>query len=253
MNPLVQKQQPRVRSRARGSRSLLATAAAAAWLALAVPAGAASILQARPAGAGAAEHAARGDARAAEAGQPHAPEGAREEHGEEHASESPWGTIGRVFNFAVLAGALVYLLRSPFASYLRGRAVTIRADLRKAAELREAASRQMAEIEGRMRALPDEIRALTRRGAEEIAAEEARIHAAAESERQRMLQQARREIDLQVLLAQRALRRRAGELAVDLATERVRRSIGDADHARLVDRYLAQVQPRVVGERGRPS
>jgi F0F1-type ATP synthase membrane subunit b/b' len=59
-----------------------------------------------------------------------------------------------------------------------------------------------------------------------------------------MLEQARREIDLQVRLAQRTLRRRAGELAVSLATDRVRRAINEADQARLVDRYLAQVQPR---------
>jgi F0F1-type ATP synthase membrane subunit b/b' len=177
-----------------------------------------------------------------------------EGHGEEHAGASIWGTLGRLFNFAVLAGALVYLLRSPFAAYLRDRSVSIRSDLKKAAETREGAARQLAEIEARMRALPDEVAALTRRGAEEIAAEEARIMAAAETERARMLEQSRREIDLQVRLAQRSLRRLAGELAVNLATERVRRSINEADHARLVDRYLAQVQPPVPsGTGGRPS
>jgi F-type H+-transporting ATPase subunit b len=173
-----------------------------------------------------------------------------DEHGEEHAGASIWATLGRIFNFAVLAGALVYLLRSPFAAYLRDRSVSIRSDLKKAAETREGAARQLAEIEARMRALPDEIAALTRRGAEEIAAEETRIMAAAEAERTRMLEQSRREIDLQVRLAQRSLRRLAGELAVNLATERVRRAINEADHSRLVDRYLAQVQPPVPSETG---
>ena len=164
--------------------------------------------------------------------------------GEAHEAESPWALVGRLFNFALLAGSLVYLLRSPFAAYLGTRATTIRADLANAEALRVAAASQLQEIEARMRALPGEIEALTERGTREIAAEEARIRDAAEAERRRMLEQARREIDLQVRNAERMLRRRAGELAVDVAAERVTRTIGTADHARLVQRYLNEVGAR---------
>ncbi len=161
--------------------------------------------------------------------------------GESHAAESPWGLIGKLFNFAILAGSLVYLLKSPLAAYLSARATTIRADLKNAEETRVTAGRQLEEIEGRMRALPGEIQALTDRGKREIAAEEARIREAAEAERQRMLDQSRREIDLQVRTAERTLKRRAGELAVQVAAERVKRTIGAADQARLVDKYLGEV------------
>ena len=159
----------------------------------------------------------------------------------EHA-ESIWAMVARLFNFALLAGSLVYLLRSPFMSYLEKRGVTIRGALTTAAALREDASAQLVAIDRKLKALPGEIEALKGRGAEEIAAEEARIHAAAAAERNRMLDQAKREIDTQVRVAERDLRKRTGELAVSVATERVKRTITDQDQVRLVDRYMTQVR-----------
>jgi len=158
-------------------------------------------------------------------------------------AESPWTLIARLFNFAVLAGALVYLLRSPLGAFLESRRIQVRSDLDKAAETRQAASSQLAHVEARLKALPEELETLKRHGTTEIAAEEARIRAAAEQERVRLLDQARREIDRRVHVAERELTKRAGDLAVDLATVRAKQAITEADQQRLVDRYLEQVRP----------
>ena len=171
-------------------------------------------------------------------------EAPKAEHAEgeaEHA-ESPWAWGGRLFNFALLAAGLVYLLRSPLTAYLEQRGVDVRRELTRAAELRAEAGSQLARIDEKMRALPDEIDTLKRRGAEEIAAEEARIRALAEVERLRLLDQARRGIETELRLAERELKARAGELAVAVATERVKRTIDASDQARLVNRYVAQVK-----------
>jgi F0F1-type ATP synthase membrane subunit b/b' len=162
--------------------------------------------------------------------------------GETGHSESPWGWVARLFNFAILIAGLVYLLRSPLLAHLDQRGVDVRSALTRAAGLRAEAGSQVAQIDARMKALPAEIEALKRRGAEEIAAEEARIRALAESERQRLLDQARRGIETELRVAERDLKKRAGELAVALATERVKRTIGEQDQARLVDRYVAQMR-----------
>ncbi|MDE3157126.1 MAG: ATP synthase F0 subunit B [Acidobacteriota bacterium] len=149
--------------------------------------------------------------------------------------------LARLANFLILAGALVYLLRSPFSKYLEDRRTQIRADLVNADEMRRAAAERLQEIDRRMQTLPGELEQLKVRGAEEIAAEEARIDRAAAAERERLLEQARREIDLQLRVAQRELVTRAAELSVDLATQRIKRTITDADQLRLVDRYLDQL------------
>ncbi len=110
-----------------------------------------------------------------------------------------------------------------------------------AAEMKQAAAAQIDEIDRKMKALPGELEALRKQGVEEIAAEEARIQAAAAAERDRLLEQARREIDLQVKVAERELVSHAADLAVGVATERIKKSITDEDQQRLVDRYVQQL------------
>jgi len=181
---------------------------------------------------------------AAPAGQPGQEAGG--EHGgaegEAAHAESPWALIARLFNFALLAGALVYLLRSPLMTFLAERGVQVRNELTKAAALRKEAGGQLAQVDAKMKALPNEIEALKRRGAEDIGAEGERMRGQIEAERRRMLDHAKRDIENELHLAERELKKRAGELAVDVATERVKRTITDRDQARLVDRYVEQVR-----------
>lgn len=163
------------------------------------------------------------------------------------AEEAPHGRgivddIARLFNFALFAGTLVYLLKSPIRKYLSDRGAAIRSDLVNAAAMRDAAAAQIAEIDQKMKALPAELEALRAQGAKEIAAEEARIQAAAAAERERLLEQARREIDLQVKIAERDLVSHAAELAVGVASERIKKNITDEDQTRLVDRYVTQLR-----------
>lgn len=180
-------------------------------------------------------------------GEHHAAESPHGEAADAHAAGSPWATVARLFNFALLAGGLIYLLRSPFGAFLENRRVQIRKALTDAAETRAAAAAHLQQIEQKVQALPGELQALRERGATEIAAEEARIRQAAEQERARMLENATREIDRRGQLAERRLLRRAGELAVAAATARVKQAITGEDQRRLVDRYLEQVRPETMG------
>ena len=68
------------------------------------------------------------------------PEGEVEPAHEEGGSDGPLQIIARLVNFGILAGTLVYLLRSPIAQYLRDRSGQIRADLVNAAEMKKAAA-----------------------------------------------------------------------------------------------------------------
>jgi len=161
----------------------------------------------------------------------------------DHASDEEHGSIWSgllwpTINFAILIGGLWYFLKQPFADYLRGRHSAIRKDLVEAASVTAAASAQLAEIDRQLKGLPGEIEMLRQRGTEEIAAEEARIAAQATAERERLLEQTRREIDVQLRLAKRALVEHTADLAVQLAGARLTGRVGQGDQQRLVDRYL---------------
>ena len=182
-----------------------------------------------------------------------APAGAPQEHGAaaagehstageaEHA-EGALPLIARIFNFAVLAGLLAYFLRTPLASYLASRHTEIREELVKAAETRAAATAQLAAVEQKVKALPAELDALRAQGAEDVVAERERISQATATERQRLLAHTRREIDMQLRLAKRALVEHGAQLAVDVAHTRIVNTITPEDQLRLVDRYAAQLK-----------
>lgn len=198
--------------------------------------------------AGAQEHAAPAQP---EAHASPAPEGAQaahppETHGAEaeHAAEgNPVVTLAaKLLNFGVMVGALVYLLRSPVAAYLASRGAEIRQELVTAAEMRAAATAQLAEIDRKLQALPAELDALKRQGADDVTAEQARIARAAADERTRLLEHTRREIEMRLRIARRELTEHAARLAVDVAEQRIRRSITPDDQIRLVDRYASQLK-----------
>lgn len=150
-------------------------------------------------------------------------------------------TVARLANFAMLVGLLAYFLRSPLAGYLQSRGDHIRAELVQAGEMRRASEAQLAEVARRMEALPGELDALRTRGAEDIANEEARLTAVTESERERLLEQMRREMDLQVRVARTRLHNEAAELATQIARRQIESAINPDDHLRLLDRYATQI------------
>ena len=170
----------------------------------------------------------------------HSAEGAG--HGTEQHGESIWATVGRLFNFIVLVGGLIYVLRWPLAQYLANRSQQIRGGLESARETSAKATSQLAELDRRLQALPAELEALRKKGVEEIAAEEQRIQAKAEAERARLIDEMQRDVDVRIRVARKALAEHAADLAVGLAADHVRQTITDADQARLIDRYAVQVK-----------
>lgn len=172
-----------------------------------------------------------------------------QEHAEEGAHAESLGAMllgmgWPLANFAIFVGVLYYFFNKPLRDYLAQRSETIRKDLVEAAELRSTANAQLSQIEQKLQALPGEISALRNRGSEEITAEEQRIAAAAVADRERMLEQTRREIDLQVRLAKKEILEHAADLSVQLATDRIKKEVTPADQDRLVDRYLQQVKEK---------
>jgi F-type H+-transporting ATPase subunit b len=156
--------------------------------------------------------------------------------------QTPLQTSAKLFNFVIMAGVLVYFLKSPLSVHLAARASHIRQDLVTAADMRAAASAQLAEIDRRLKTLPAELEALRAQGAQDVVAEQARIAQAAALERERLIDQTRREIEMRLRVARRELTAHAAQLAVQIAEARIRASITPEDQLRLVDRYTAQLK-----------
>lgn len=160
-----------------------------------------------------------------------------------HSGLAAWmPTFWKFGNFILLAGVLVYFLRSPIVGYLKGRGETIRRDLVEARQLGETAERQLAEVREKLQRLPAELDSLRVRGAEELGGERARMQQETARAREHLLERTRKDIDLRYRLARRELTTHTAELAMRLARARIEQTITPEDQARLIGRYAAEVR-----------
>lgn len=162
-------------------------------------------------------------------------------HDGEAAHGSPLDLIFRVVNFAILVGALVYLLKKPLGNYLDAKAEQIRSDLAAAVGKRERAEAERQEAEARLAGLDEEIAAVRAKGLAQAEDERRRILQAAENEAARLSERARKEIEAEVELARRRLTARAAELSVELARKKLGEQIGDTDRQALFEKGLEKL------------
>src|SRR5262249_61936728 len=98
---------------------------------------------------------------------------------------------------------------------------------------------------------PGESEARRGRGGRAIAAGRARLEQGAEPGRQRLLEHTRREIEARLRVAKRELLELTANLAVGIASDRIKTSITPDDQARLVDRYATQLSRGTTADEAR--
>jgi F-type H+-transporting ATPase subunit b len=133
-------------------------------------------------------------------------------------------TAARLFeyvNFAILAGAVLFALWKYLPKTFRANREEIQHKLTEARTATEEARERLAAIEQRLSRLDEEIAAIGEQAEKDSVADEARIKASIEAERQRITEAVSRDIAAASSAAQRDLKRFAAGLAVDRAAQRM--------------------------------
>ncbi len=138
-----------------------------------------------------------------------------------HLGKEPAAEVFEFFNFAVLAGAVLYGLAKVLPKTFRENRETIQHQLVEARTATQAANQQLAAIEQRLSRLGEEIEAIRKQAEKDSADDEARIKATIAEERRRILDAVSRDIASASSAAQRELKRFAAGLAVDRATQKL--------------------------------
>lgn len=150
--------------------------------------------------------------------------------------------LPKIINFTILATILVLALRKPIASYLGARAAQIREQLAEARANREEAARAAETAAERTAALDEEVQVARRRIAEAAHAEGRRIVTAAEEQAKRISAAAEAELTKEVRIAERRLAAGAARAAVQIARTRLRDTMSDDDHQRLLSTGIAAIR-----------
>ena len=158
------------------------------------------------------------------------------------AEEESASNLPKIVNFTILATILVLVLRKPLAGYLEARALQIREQLSDARSNREEAARATERAAQRSAQLEDEVQAARARIADAASAEGRRIVAAAEEQARKISAAAQAELNKEVRMAERRLAAGAARAAVQIARGRLRETMSDEDHQRLMDAGITAIR-----------
>ena len=125
-------------------------------------------------------------------------------------------------NFAVLAGLLGLLLSKKLPGIFTSRNESIQKRMEEARKTSEEARQRLKQVEARLSRLDVEITEMRREAEENARTEETRVLAEGEAERRRIVSSAEQEIAAVAGNARRELKAYAAELAVNLASKKIR-------------------------------
>ena len=154
-----------------------------------------------------------------------------------------WVSI--LFNFAVIAGGIAYLMKKHLPGAFRNRTASIQRGMAEAQKASTDAQRRLGEIENRLSRLDAEIAAMREAAEREAASEEAKIRAAAEEDTRKIIESAEQEIAAAANVARRELKAYAADIAVGLAQQQLHLD-ANTDEA-LIKSFASQLSENGTG------
>jgi F-type H+-transporting ATPase subunit b len=150
--------------------------------------------------------------------------------------------LGKVINFVVLVGGLIYLLRSPLGNFLEGRTRSLDHALRDAKDSRVGAEKRQQEIEDRLKKIGREMEHIRREAETEGKMIQERILQEAKAGANRLKLLSRQEIEMLAQAGIREIKQYAAELAIALAQEKIQSKIKKEDQSLLIDRSIERLE-----------
>lgn len=187
---------------------------------------------------GTAAHGAEGQAHEAA----HPTEGAAK--GAEHHEKTYFGIPGwilKIANMVLFIGVLAYLVGGPVKRAFAERSAAIRRTADEARERRVKADQMASDIQARLAAIEQEVKAIHQRAEAEGERQKRELIASAEAEAQKILTAAKTEVDNRLKHARNELTVYAGQLASERAEQILREKITEQDQKKLFQDSLREV------------
>lgn len=147
-----------------------------------------------------------------------------------------------VVNFAILVIVLVLAGRKPIREYFRKRTEIIEKSLREAEEAKELAKKSLEEVRARLRNTDremDEIIEAAKRSGEK---EKEALIAEGEELKNKILEQARANIEFELQKAKKAIKSEAALMALELAERQLKERLGKKEQDALIDEYIRKLE-----------
>ncbi|MEP7075266.1 MAG: hypothetical protein ABI878_05605 [Acidobacteriota bacterium] len=147
----------------------------------------------------------------------------------------------KFLNLAIFIAIMVYLVKRPLSDAFKAKRDTIRAELIKAEQEKQAALLRLGEVEARLISLESEVAAIAAKAQNEAAEDTQRLAEHTEIEIKRLRDQVNSEISRLAQQTRIELRRFSAEESIRLAEEKLRARVDAAQDSRLVKASIAEI------------
>lgn len=150
-----------------------------------------------------------------------------------------------VINFLLLAGLLAYLYRKRGRTFFDERSDVIRKSLEEGRQALEKSEARLAEAEGKLGGLRDEILALKKQAEAEIADEQQKMRQAADDEVRRIEEFAKTRIQAATNAAKLELKDYVVKQAIDQARGMIQQRMDERNRERLISFFLDDLGSKI--------
>lgn len=162
------------------------------------------------------------------------------EHGGGDLKEWAFKTI----NFAILVFLLVKFLGKPIKNYFAQRKELIEKSIRESQEAKELAQKALQEVEEKLKLKDKEVQDILDTAKKIGEQEKAQIIQESEKLKEKILEQAKTNIEFEVKMAKDALRLEAAELAIQLSEQKLKEKVTPEEQEKLLQESLKIIEGR---------
>ena len=149
-----------------------------------------------------------------------------------------------VINFAILAFILVYFGRKPAREYFKKRTELIEQSLKEAKEAKELARKTLDEVRARLSNTDREIEQIIEAARKSGEKEKSEIIAEGERLKEKIIEQAKANIDFELQKAKEKIKSDAALLALEMAEKQIKEKLGKKEQEALVDDYIKRLEEK---------
>jgi F-type H+-transporting ATPase subunit b len=150
----------------------------------------------------------------------------------------------QVLNFVILVAVLVYFMNKPLKEFLRKRTEIIEKSLKEAKEAKELAERALAEVEERLKLKDREMEEILARARLSAEKEQDLLVQQGEQMKEKILEQAKNNIDYELRLAKEAIKAEAVEVAMELAEKKLKEKLTREEQIKLIEESLRRMETK---------
>ena len=148
-----------------------------------------------------------------------------------------------IINFVVLVFLLVYAMKkADIKGYFKKRTELIEQSLKEAREAKELAQKALTQVEERLRVKDTEIEEIIASARVSGEKEKARLVEEGAKLQEKILEQAKTNIDFEVKQAKSAIKKEAAELAMELAEKKLKEKLTKEEQLKLLEESVAKIE-----------